>query len=68
MKEKKRFQINGNKIAPVLMLTPAALFLIVCSIYPFIWIFRYICYEYNGFTATFTGTRSFTWMLNNKIF
>lgn len=66
--EKKRFRINGNKIAPVLMLTPATIFLIVCSIYPFIWIFRYICYDYNGFTATFTGTRNFTRMLNDKTF
>ena len=52
-KGKMKFSRDG--LVAGLMLTPAVIFLIVCSIYPFIWIFRYICYDYNGFTATFTG-------------
>lgn len=65
-KGKMKFSRDG--LVAGLMLTPAVIFLIVCSIYPFIWIFRYICYDYNGFTATFTGTRNITRMLGDKTF
>lgn len=67
-KNKKKRIFKGDSIASALMLSPAVLFLIVCSLYPFIWIFRYICYDYNGFTATYTGSRNFTRMLNDKMF
>ena len=36
------------------MLLPAVIMLLVVSVYPFCWIFRYVCYEYNGLTATYT--------------
>ena len=65
-KGKKKF--SRDDLVAGLMLTPAIVFLIVCSIYPFIWIFRYVCYDYNGFTATFTGTRNITRMLGDKTF
>jgi len=58
---------SGN-IATFLMLSPAILFLLVCSIYPFLWIFRYIASDYNGFTANFTGTRNLVRMLNDSTF
>lgn len=38
-----------------LMLLPALFLLLVVSIYPFIWIFRYVLYDYNGYTAYYTG-------------
>jgi len=57
-----------NGISATLMLTPAVFFLAVCSIYPFIWIFRYICYDYNGFRAVYTGTRNFSRMLSDATF
>ena len=59
---------NRGDFASAFMLAPAVIFLIVCSIYPFIWIFRYVCYNYNGFTATYTGTKNFTRMLSDKTF
>ncbi len=65
---KGKMKISRDGLVAGLMLTPAIIFLIVCSIYPFIWIFRYICYDYNGFTATFTGTRNITRMLGDKTF
>lgn len=65
---RKRFSFSGESLATILMLTPAVLFLLVCSIYPFIWIFRYVCSDYNGFVSTFTGTRNFTRMLGDTAF
>lgn len=50
------------------MLTPAVLLLIICSIYPFIWIFKYVAYNYNGFTAVYTGSQNFQRMLKDQIF
>lgn len=53
-----------------LMLAPSLIFLCVCSIYPFIWIFRYFCYNYDGIPAhtRFTGLRNFTTMLADSKF
>jgi len=65
---KKRVHFTKDSAATALMLTPSVLFLAVCSIYPFIWIFRYVCYDYNGFMATYTGTRNFMRMMNDKAF
>lgn len=67
-KKKIKAHSRGERIAAMLMLTPAVVFLIVCSIYPFIWIFRYVCSDYNGFTATYTGSRNFTRMLSDTTF
>lgn len=58
----------SDSVAAGLMLIPAILLLILCSIYPFIWIFRYVGYNYNGFTAVYTGTQNFTRMLNDIAF
>ena len=60
-KEDKR-----DRIAAIIMLAPVVFLLLVCSIYPFIWMFRYVCYDYNGFNATFTGTRNFTRMISSS--
>lgn len=65
---KKRVRFTKDSVATALMLTPSVLFLAVCSVYPFIWIFRYVCYNYNGFTATYTGTRNLIRMMNDKAF
>lgn len=66
--KKKKFRITRDGIASALMLAPSTILLAVCSIYPFIWIFRYVCFDYNGFTATYTGSRNFTRMLADKAF
>ena len=67
-KERVKRANNRGDFATVLMLAPAVLFLCVCSIYPFIWIFRYVCYDYNGFKATYTGVKNFERMLSDKTF
>ena len=59
---------TDEKISSFLMLLPAVIFLCVCSIYPFIWIFRYVTYNYNGFTANYTGMANFNRMLQDKTF
>lgn len=65
---KKKGKFTRDSLAVCGMLTPAVIFLCVCSIYPFAWIFRYICYDYNGFTATYTGSRNFTRMMGDTTF
>lgn len=57
-----------NTIQAALMLGPAVLLLIICSIYPFFWMFRYILYDYNGFTAHFTGIQNITRMIHDTNF
>lgn len=67
----KRKSMNANtsaNIATALMLVPAVIMLCVVSIYPFIWIFRYVFYDYNGITAYFTGFRNFQRVLGDQIF
>ncbi len=65
---KGKKKITSNSISAMLMILPSTILLIVCSIYPFLWIFRYVCYNYNGFTATYTGAANFNRMLNDKQF
>ena len=65
--KKMRLKESGG-LAAGLMLAPSLFFLCVCSIYPFIWIFRYVCYNYNGFKATYTGLRNFQRMLADAKF
>lgn len=50
------------------MLLPSVFLLTTMSIYPFFWLFRYICYDYNGFKAYFTGSRNFFRMLEDQTF
>ena len=59
---------NKGDIAAGLMLLPAVIMLLVVSVYPFCWIFRYVCYEYNGLTATYTGMHNFERMLTDTTF
>ena len=56
--KKSRGMKEGGGLAATLMMAPSVIFLAVCSFYPFMWIFRYICYNYNGFKATYTGARN----------
>lgn len=64
----RRKTSKKEKISVFLMLLPSTILLVVCSIYPFIWMFRYICYNYNGFTATYTGSANFKRLLSDKTF
>lgn len=54
----KQHHDNGD-FSVWIMMFPAILMLIVVSIYPFCWIFRYVAYDYNGFVAYYTGLDNF---------
>lgn len=64
MKLKKRKLEKGTGAA-LLMLLPAVILLALTSIYPFMWIFRYVFTDYNGYTATFTGLRNLQRMMQD---
>lgn len=64
----KKSKKKDKSPAYLVMLFPSVLMLAVCSIYPFLWIFRYVCYNYNGFTATYTGMANFRRMFSDKLF
>ena len=61
-------RIARGDLSAALMMLPAIFMLSVMSIYPFFWLFRYICYDYNGFAAYFMGTRNFKRMLGDVTF
>lgn len=59
---------KGDGITPFLMLSPAVFLLIVTSIYPFVWLFRYVLFDYNGFVAYYTGSDNIKQMFSDRIF
>ena len=67
--KKMRLKESGGVTAWI-MLAPSLIFLAVCSIYPFAWIFRYVLYNYDGIPARtrFTGMRNITTMFADTKF
>ena len=65
LRERLRASWHSGSISSNLMLLPAIFFLLICSIYPFLWIFRYVLCNYNGFTSTYTGMANITRMLGD---
>ena len=67
--KKMRLKESGG-VASWIMLAPSLIFLAVCSIYPFVWIFRYVLYNYDGIPAhtRFTGMRNITTMFADAKF
>lgn len=59
---------QSGKVARWLMLAPSLFLLLVCSIYPFMWILKYVFYDYNGFRAYFVGLDNFVRAFQDKIF
>lgn len=59
---------NNGDIAKWLMLAPALFFLFTCSIYPFLWVLKYVFYDYNGFKAYYVGIRNVTRAFRDPIF
>ena len=51
-----------------MMLTPAIVLLLITSVYPFFWLFRYVLYDYNGFAAYFTGLDNIKRAFTDTIF
>lgn len=71
MKAKKESLLNRimqNKVV-YLMLLPGLLFLIVTSLYPIVWILRFMFYNYNSFgDFEFIGLQNFVTLATDKIF
>lgn len=67
-KERIRHASSRGDFAALLMLLPAVFLLVVISIYPFCWLFRYVFYDYNGFTSYFVGLKNFTRMFEDTVF
>lgn len=67
--KRMRLKEQGG-LSAALMLAPAVIFLCICSVYPFVWIFRFITYNYDGIPAhtRFTGLRNFTTMMSDTKF
>ncbi len=59
---------RSRKREAFLMLLPSVLLLILVSIYPFIWMFRYVFYDYNGFVSYFVGMDNFKRGLKDQYF
>jgi ABC-type sugar transport systems, permease components len=53
--QKIKEKMGNGDISVWFMMLPSILMLIIVSIYPFVWIFRYVAYEYDGFVAYYTG-------------
>lgn len=51
-----------------LMLLPTIFFIAVMSIYPFVWLVRYVFYDYNGFKAYFIGLDNFKRVCSDTIY
>lgn len=66
----KRFEQARSRgdFAACFMLLPAVFLLATMSIYPFFWLFRYVCYDYNGFQSYYTGTHNFVRMMGDTTF
>ena len=68
-KEERRLRKKGEGgLSAALMMSPAVIMLIVTSIYPFFWLFRYVLYDYNGFVAYFTGSYNIKRMFTDTVF
>lgn len=59
---------NRGDFTAFLMIFPSVFLLLTMSVYPFFWLFRYVCYDYNGFKAYFTGSRNFMRMAGDTVF
>ena len=66
--ERVKQSYNRGDISVWLMMFPAILMLVVVSVYPFIWIFKYVAYDYNGFVAYFVGFDNFKRVLTDTQF
>lgn len=59
MRARKQLRRSEGNLSAFLMISPAVILLAITSIYPFIWLFRYVLYDYNGFNAYYTGFDNF---------
>ena len=57
--EKLKARMDNGDITVWLMILPTIVLFCATSLYPFIWIFRYVFYDYNGFNAYPVGWYNF---------
>lgn len=60
--------LNNGDVTKWIMLAPTIFFIIVLSIYPFVWICKYVFYDYNGFKAYYIGMNNFKRVFADKIY
>lgn len=63
----KKYRDKDDIIVWMMML-PSLFLLVVVSIYPFLWLMKYVFYNYNGFKAYYTGFRNFERLFHDEIF
>lgn len=63
--KKKR---DSDFLPMCLMITPTVFFILLLNVYPFLWIFRYMFYDYDGFNAYFIGFDNFTRAFNDTFY
>lgn len=63
--ERLRTRIFNGDITVWLMLAPTIVLFLATSVYPFIWVFRYVLYDYNGYQAYYVGTYNFKRLFTN---
>lgn len=72
MEKKIRLTINRKRkkgdIVMWLMLAPTIFFVLVMSVYPFLWLIRYVFYDYNGFKAYYVGLDNFKRVFRDGIY
>ena len=66
--EKLRHRKNDGSFSIFFMMLPSIFLLFVVSVYPFLWLFKYVFYDYNGFKAYFVGLDNFQRVLGDTIY
>jgi len=65
---KKKKKLNKEGSAALFMLIPCVLFLVVCSIYPIVWTFQWIPYNYDGTRSFYIGWGNIETLFKDKAF
>lgn len=66
--EKFKNAKSNDSISVFLMMLPSVFLLGVVSIYPFLWLFKYVFYDYNGFKAYYIGFDNFIRAFSDEIY
>ena len=67
-KSSLRTSAHKDRLTVWLMLSPTIFLFLVVSVYPFVWISKYIFYDYNGFVEYFIGLDNLKRLFADKLF
>lgn len=67
-KNSMKSAMRKDNLTVWLMLAPTLFLFLVVSVYPFLWIARYMFYDYNGFVEYYIGLDNFRRLLADKLF